>query len=42
MLDIDWAEGNDDVPAQLGDDGAVVDDGYAEDQDLDRRLADPR
>ncbi len=34
MLDMTWAEGPEDVLAQLGDDGAVVDDGYAADHDL--------
>ncbi len=34
MLDMTWAEGSENALAQLGDDGAVVDDGYAEDHDL--------
>jgi putative ABC transport system permease protein len=34
MLDLEWVEGPEDVLAQLGDDGAVVDDGYAADHDL--------
>ena len=36
MLDMTWKEGSEDVLAQLGDDGAVVDDGYATDHDLRR------
>ena len=36
MLDMDWKEGAEDVLAQLGDDGAVVDDGYASDHELRR------
>jgi ABC-type antimicrobial peptide transport system permease subunit len=34
MLDMEWAEGAENVLAQLGDDGAVVDDGYASDHNL--------
>jgi putative ABC transport system permease protein len=34
MLNMTWAEGSDDALSQLGDDGAVIDDGYAEDHDL--------
>jgi ABC-type antimicrobial peptide transport system permease subunit len=36
MLDMEWKEGQEDVLAQLGDDGAVVDDGYASDHELRR------
>jgi putative ABC transport system permease protein len=36
MLDMEWVEGAEDVLAELGDDGAVVDDGYAADHDLQR------
>ena len=35
MFDIEWVEGSEDVLAELGDDGAVVDDGYADDHDCD-------
>ena len=36
MLDMTWKEGSENVLAELGDDGAVVDDGYASDHDLRR------
>ena len=36
MLDMEWVEGAENVLAELGDDGAVVDDGYAADHDLQR------
>jgi len=36
MLDLEWVEGAEGVLAELGDDGAVVDDGYAADHDLRR------
>jgi putative ABC transport system permease protein len=34
MFDIDWREGSNEVLAKLGDDGAFVDDGYADDHHL--------
>jgi putative ABC transport system permease protein len=34
MLDLEWKEGSEGVLAQLGDDGAIVDDGYASDHNL--------
>ena len=39
MLDLTWKEGSEGVLAQLGSDGAIVDDGYASDHDL--RLGSP-
>ena len=36
---LDWKEGSQDVLANLGADGAFVDDGYAKDHDLHGRLA---
>jgi ABC-type antimicrobial peptide transport system permease subunit len=35
MFNIDWKEGSQEVLANLGDDGAFVDDGYADDHGLD-------
>jgi putative ABC transport system permease protein len=34
VISMDWVEGSQDVLATLGDDGAFVDDGYADDHDL--------
>jgi ABC-type antimicrobial peptide transport system permease subunit len=34
VLALDWKDGSQDVLANLGDDGAFVDDGYADDHDL--------
>jgi putative ABC transport system permease protein len=34
VLQLDWKEGSQEVLATLGDDGAFVDDGYADDHDL--------
>jgi putative ABC transport system permease protein len=34
VIDMDWVEGSQDVFRTLGDDGAFVDDGYAEDHNL--------
>jgi ABC-type antimicrobial peptide transport system permease subunit len=34
MFNLDWIEGSPDVPATLGDDGAFVDEGYADTHDL--------
>jgi cell division protein FtsX len=34
MFNVDWLEGSDEVLAELGDDGAFVPDGYAEDHGL--------
>jgi putative ABC transport system permease protein len=34
IFSIDWVDGSAEVLAELGDDGAFVDDGYAEDHDL--------
>jgi putative ABC transport system permease protein len=34
MFNLDWVEGSPDVLSTLGEDGAFVDDGYAEDHDL--------
>jgi putative ABC transport system permease protein len=34
VITMDWTEGSPDVLATLGDDGAFVDDGYADDHDL--------
>ena len=39
VISMDWIEGSQDTLATLGDDGAFVDDGYAEDHDL--RLGSP-
>jgi putative ABC transport system permease protein len=34
LINLTWADGSQDVLAELGDDGAFVDDGYADDHDL--------
>ncbi len=34
VIDLDWTEGPEDVISTLGDDGAFVDDGWAEDNDV--------
>jgi putative ABC transport system permease protein len=34
MFNLDWIEGSSDVPATLGDDGAFVPEGYADDHEL--------
>jgi putative ABC transport system permease protein len=39
VINLEWAEGSQDVFRELGSDGAFVDDGYAEDHDL--RLGSP-
>jgi putative ABC transport system permease protein len=39
MLDLTWVEGTEGDLAELGNDGAIVDDGYAEDHDLRRGSA---
>ena len=39
-IDIAWKDGSDEVPAQLGRNGAFVDDRYAKDHSLHGRLAD--
>ena len=40
IFDIKWKQGSNEVLADLGDDGAFVDDGYAKKHHLDGRLAD--
>ena len=42
VLTLKWTEGSQETLATLGADGAFVDDDYAKDHNLQRRLADHR
>ena len=39
VIDLDWKDGSQEVFSNLGEDGVFVDDSFADDHDLERRLA---